>query len=184
MGMSASEPAHARSRRGGWLFLGTAAAVYAVTALLDPATASTALAFFGSVMMRVLPALALVYGLLLAANLLLSPQWVKGNLGADSGAKGWLMSVVGGVLATGPVYGWYALLRDLRAKGMRSSLAAVFLYSRAVKLPLLPLMVHYFGAAYTVVLCAYLLVFALVTGALTGLLAGVPGRPAGDAPPP
>jgi len=65
-----------------------------------------------------------------------------------------------------PVYTWYALLRELREKGMRASLAAVFLYSRAVKLPLLPLMIHYFGTAYTLVLCLYLIGFSLVTGVL------------------
>jgi len=39
---------------------------------------------------------------------------------------------------------------------MRASLAAVFLNSRALKLPFLPLMIHYFGIAYTLVLCLYL----------------------------
>jgi hypothetical protein len=47
---------------------------------------------------------------------------------------------------------------------MRASLASAFLYSRAIKLPLLPLMVHYFGGLYTAVLCIYLLVFAFVSG--------------------
>ena len=68
------------------------------------------------------------------------------------------------MLAAGPIYAWYALLRDLREKGMRASLAAVFLYSRAIKLPLLPLMIHYFGIAYTLVLCLYLLAFSIISG--------------------
>jgi uncharacterized membrane protein YraQ (UPF0718 family) len=58
------------------------------------------------------------------------------------------------------------LARELRKKGMRASLAAVFLYSRAVKFPLLPLMIHYFGITYTLVLCLYLLGFSIVTGVL------------------
>jgi hypothetical protein len=45
-------------------------------------------------------------------------------------------------------------------------LAAVFLYSRAVKLPFLPLMIHYFGTAYTLVLCLYLLGFSIMNGVL------------------
>jgi hypothetical protein len=40
------------------------------------------------------------------------------------------------------------LLHEVHEKGMQSSLVAVFLYSRAVKLPLLPLMLHYFGTGY------------------------------------
>jgi uncharacterized membrane protein YraQ (UPF0718 family) len=68
------------------------------------------------------------------------------------------------MLSVGPVYPWYALLGDLREKGMRSGLSAVFLYSRAIKLPLLPVMIHYFGLAYTLVLVAYLLLFSLLNG--------------------
>jgi hypothetical protein len=45
-----------------------------------------------------------------------------------------------------------------------TALAAVFLYSRAGKLPLLPLMIHYFGAAYTLVLCLYLLGVSIING--------------------
>ncbi len=40
------------------------------------------------------------------------------------------------------------------------------LYSRAVKLPLLPLMIHYFGVGYTLLLCLYLIGFAIVSGAV------------------
>ncbi|MEJ2315938.1 MAG: hypothetical protein P8Y83_03140 [Gammaproteobacteria bacterium] len=47
---------------------------------------------------------------------------------------------------------------------MRPALVAVFLYSRAIKLPLLPLMIHYFGLAYTLLLIAYLLLFSLLNG--------------------
>jgi hypothetical protein len=47
---------------------------------------------------------------------------------------------------------------------MRPSTAAVFLYARAIKLPLLPLLFHYFGAAYSVVLSLYLAGFALLSG--------------------
>jgi phosphoenolpyruvate carboxylase len=53
---------------------------------------------------------------------------------------------------------------------MRASLAAVFLYSRAIKLPLLPLMIQYFGTNYTLVLCLYLLGFSFVSGALMAKL--------------
>jgi phosphoenolpyruvate carboxylase len=53
---------------------------------------------------------------------------------------------------------------------MRMPLAAVFLYSRAIKIPLLPLMIHYFGTAYTLVLCLYLLGFSIICGFLMAWL--------------
>jgi len=158
----------ARKKKGvyGWLFLLLVLAAYGVIAVIEAEMASQALSFFGKVMRKVLPALVIVFLLLLAADLLFEPKWIKRNLGREAGIKGWLIAAVGGVLATGPVYAWYALLHELREKGMRASLAAVFLYSRAVKLPLLPLMIHYFGAAYTLVLCLYLLAFSIVAGVL------------------
>ena len=151
---------------GGWLFLVLVLAAYGMTAAIEPEVARQALSFFIKVLRKMLPVLVLVFVLLLAADLLLEPQWIKRNLGRESGIKGWLVAAVGGVLAAGPIYTWYALLRELREKGMRASLAAVFLYSRAVKLPLLPLMIHYFGTAYTLVLCLYLIGFSVVTGVL------------------
>lgn len=151
---------------GGWLFLLLVLTAYGVTAAVDAETAGQALRFFGKVMRSVLPALVIVFFLLLAVDLWFEPKWIKRNLGKEAGVKGWLLAAVGGVLATGPIYAWYALLRELREKGMRASLAAVFLYSRAVKLPLLPLMIHYFGTTYTLVLCLYLLAFSIVSGAL------------------
>jgi len=155
---------------GGWLFLLLVLAAYGVTTAIDSELVGQALGFFGKVMYSVLPALVIVFILLLAADLLFEAKWIKRNLGKEAGIKGWLIAAVGGVLATGPIYAWYVLLRELREKGMRTSLTAVFLYSRAVKLPLLPLLIHYFGTAYTLVLCLYLLGFSIVSGVLMSKL--------------
>jgi uncharacterized membrane protein YraQ (UPF0718 family) len=149
---------------GGWLFLLLVIAIYGVTAVSDAGIAVRALSVFAKVMQNVLPALVMVFFLLLMADLLFKPEWIKRNLGEEAGIKAWLIAAVAGVLASGPIYAWYALLRDLRAKDLRASLAAVFLYSRAIKLPLLPLMIHYFGTAYTLVVCFYLLGFSVVNG--------------------
>jgi uncharacterized membrane protein YraQ (UPF0718 family) len=78
------------------------------------------------------------------------------------------------VASTGPVYAWYALLAELRAKGMRSALVAVVLYARAIKLPLLPLLAHYFGLRYMLLLSLWIAVFAIVTGGLTERLVSQP----------
>jgi len=56
---------------------------------------------------------------------------------------------------------------------LAAGLAAAFLYSRALKLPLLPLMIYYFGAGYTSVLCLYLLAFAVINDILVEKLAPV-----------
>ena len=40
----------------------------------------------------------------------------------------------------------------------------MLLYARAIKLPLLPLLAHYFGFAYMLVLSLFIALFALLNG--------------------
>jgi hypothetical protein len=49
---------------------------------------------------------------------------------------------------------------------MRPGLVSVFLYTRAIKLPLLPLLIHYFGLAFSLILLSYLILFSLPAGVL------------------
>ncbi len=149
---------------GGWLFLAIVLLIYGVTALFDSGLTLKAMTSFIQLLDKVLPVLLIVFVLIFIVNLLLEPARVKKYLGSQSGIMGWLTAIVGGILSTGPIYPWYALLKDLREKGMKTSLAAVFLYSRAVKLPLLPLLVHYFGVIYTLVLVFYLIAFSVISG--------------------
>ena len=153
-------------RLGGWVFLLLVLVTYGLLSLARPEATTQALTFFMRVMQQVFPVLGLVFALLFIANLILEPEWIKRYLGKGSGIKGWLAAVSGGILSIGPIYAWYTVLSDLQAKGMRTGLIATFLYSRAVKLPLLPLMIHYFGLAYTLVLCLYLVIFAVINGIL------------------
>ena len=151
---------------GGWMFLVLVLVSYGLIGLFKPEATTQAVTFFLHVMRQVLPVLGLVFILLFIANLLLEPKWIKRYLGTGAGSKGWVAAVIGGILSVGPIYVWYAVLSELQSKGMRTALIATFLYSRAVKLPLLPLMVHYFGVAYTLVLCMYLVLFAGINGIL------------------
>jgi len=149
---------------GGWLFLAIVLLIYGVTALFDSGLALKAMTSFIQLLDKVFPVLLIVFVLIFIVDLLLEPARVKKYLGSQSGIMGWLTAIVGGILSTGPIYPWYALLKDLREKGMKTSLAAVFLYSRAVKLPLLPMLVHYFGVTYTMILVGYLIAFSIISG--------------------
>jgi uncharacterized membrane protein YraQ (UPF0718 family) len=159
-----------KAGRGGWIFLAIVLLLYAVIGILDAELVVQAMSSFGQLLEQVLPILLLVFGLIFVINLLLQGAWVTKHLGSQSGLRGWITAIIGGVLSSGPVYPWYALVGDLRSKGMSISLAAAFLYSRSVKLPLLPLLLHYFGAAYTLVLVTYLLVFSVINGFVMGRL--------------
>jgi len=57
-------------------------------------------------------------------------------------------------------------LQELREAGMRSGLVAAFLYNRAIKLPLLPLMIYYFGTMFVAVLLVYMVIVSVIEGKL------------------
>jgi uncharacterized membrane protein YraQ (UPF0718 family) len=99
-----------------------------------------------------------------------NPKTVSKYVGKRSGLKGWFLAISTGILSHGPIYVWYPLLKDLRDKGMRNGLIAAFLYIRAIKIPLLPLMVYYFGLLFMVVLLPYIVIASLVEGKIIELI--------------
>ena len=151
------------------IFLAVVAGLYLVSFAGDSDASWQALRTSGSILYGILPVLALVVTLLILTNYLLKPQQVAAHLGASSGAKGWLLAAAGGIISHGPIYVWYPLLQDLQEKGMRPGLSAVFLYNRAVKVPLLPVMIYYFGAAYVAVLMVTMVAASLAEGKLVDL---------------
>jgi uncharacterized membrane protein YraQ (UPF0718 family) len=162
---------------GGWVFLAVVLVIYAVTALVNSEQVLSAIGVFTQLLDKVLPALALVFVLIFTVDLLLDQKRIEKYLGRRSGILGWLAAIVAGILSTGPVYAWYAVLHDLGQKGMRTSLVATMLYSRAIKLPLLPLLVHYFGLGYTMVLTLYLIGCSIIGGLLMERIGGMHAVP-------
>jgi len=152
--------------RGSIIFLFVVICLYALAFLANAELTLNALSFTTKLFHRLLPVLLLVFTLIFISNLFIKPDWVRANVGHDSGLRGWIIAVVGGILSVGPIYAWYALLKDLKTKGMRTALIAVFLYNRGIKLPLLPLMIHYFGITYTLILATYMTLFSLLSGIL------------------
>jgi len=153
-----------KRKLGGWLFLAGVILAHGATALVEPDLARRALASFVAMLREVAPVLVLVFVLMFLAERFLTPARTRAWLGRGSGLRGWLLAVVAGVISTGPVYTWYALLAELRDKGMRTALVAVVLYARAIKLPLLPLLAHYFGLRYMLVLSLLIAGFSILNG--------------------
>lgn len=166
-----------------WWFLAVVAVIYIVAAFISPATVSKALAKFSGILVQIVPVLVLVFFLLFLTDLFIKPEKVARYLGSGSGVTGWLVATAGGILSSGPIYVWFPFLAEMRKKGMKTSLAAAFLYNRAVKIPLLPLMVYYFGLAFTVVLTVYMIIFSVAVGYLTGVVvdSGDPEEPGSPA---
>ncbi|MBN2062644.1 MAG: hypothetical protein JW882_19745 [Deltaproteobacteria bacterium] len=138
--------------------------IYAVLFIVSPDKAILAARSSGSVLISLLIPLGLIFVLMLLINLFLNPAKVAQFLGKGSGIKGIGLSVVAGIISTGPIYAWYPLLKDLKEKGAGDSLIAIFLYNRAIKPFLLPVMVTYFGWLYVAILTLLIVSTSVVIG--------------------
>ncbi len=138
--------------------------VYGALAVFSPGRAVAALRASAQVLLQLLIPLCVVFAVLVSLNLFVNPASVARWLGKGSGGKGVGLSTLAGVLSMGPIYAWYPLLSDIRGKGAADFHLANFLGCRAVKPFLLPLMVYYFGWAFTVIVNVLLVAGALVTG--------------------
>ncbi len=155
--------------RGKYLFL-TVLLFYAVLFLINSPSALLALQKSWNVLTKILPILAIVIFVTALINYFLQPKKIAKHLGQDSGINGWLWALAAGVISHGPMYAWYSLLEDLRSHGMKDELVVVFFASRAIKVPLLPVMVDYFGLLFTILLSFYMLFGALLQGLCMKLL--------------
>ncbi len=125
---------------------------------------------FGTILYKIIPIFALVIVLTALINYFLKPKQVMKYFGKDSGRKGLIYALIGGVLSHGPMYAWYPMLDDMRKHGLKFGLIANFMYARAVKLPLLPFMIGLFGLTFTVIVNVYILIFAILQGKVIDFL--------------
>lgn len=153
-----------------WFFLAGVVLLYGIVLIVLPDAAASGFAVFLRLALKVLPVLGIVYGVMLLINLFVKTEQIMRFLGRKSGPLGWILVIVSGVLSAGPIYMWYPLLSDMKEKGMRDALIAAFLYNRAVKLPLLPMMIVYFGMEMTVIVTVYMILFSVANGYIVELL--------------
>lgn len=155
-----------------FFFLGFVAVIYGVLLIFLPD--KTLIAFRGSmsIFLRIGIALSLVFFLIFALNLFLKPSHLTNLLGKESGIKGIIVSTLAGIVSVGPIYAWYPLLQELKARGAKDSLIAIFLNNRAVKPVLLPIMISYFGWLYVLIFTLATVLGSLACGFLVGLTTG------------
>ena len=152
------------AKYNGIYFLGTVASIYFLLFFLHPDKIKNSLKISADALIQLLPFLLLIILFMGIMNYFVNPRTVSKYVGKGSGIKGWFLAIFTGMLSHGPVYAWYPLLRDLRNQGMKSGLIAAFLYNRAIKIPLLPLMVYYFGTRFVLIFTCYIVVASIVQG--------------------
>ena len=156
--------------RYGIYFLVFIVVLYAVLFLLDSSKIYRALRASLNILIQILPVLVMVILLMWISAYLLKPKTVSKYLGSESGVMGWILMVAFGIVSHGSIYVWYPLLKELRGHGMRDGLVAVFLYNRAVKIPLLPVMIYYFGIVFVSVLTLYTIIASVIEGKMIEIL--------------
>ena len=153
-----------RRLKGMLIFPAAILIVYVVLFIIMPDKTLLAIKNSGNILLNMLIPLSLVLVFMLLLNIFLKPARVAKLLGKGSGVKGILLSAATGIISTGPIYVWYPLLKDLREKGAGDSSIAIFLYNRAVKPFLLPVMVAYFGWLYVVILTLLTIIASVAVG--------------------
>ena len=156
-----------------WIFLILVAIIFSIVAFTNFSLFISSLSTFWQLFLKILPILPLIYGLIFLSNLFLDPSKIAKYVGEKSGSKGWFISILGGIISTGPIYMWYPLLSDLKEKGMKTSFIATFLYNRAIKIPLMPMLILYFGWLFTLVLTINMIIFSVINGILVKKFMGV-----------
>ena len=137
--------------------------IYLVLGLIDFDLLKNGFLYTLNIFLKIIPILLLLVFINFLINKYFDSKLIVRYLGKESGFKGWFLAVVSGILVSGPPYILFPLLKDLKKKGMSNALLAVFLYNRNVKIPFLPVMIFYFGLAYTVIISIYIIIFSIFT---------------------
>ena len=165
-----------RSSRGSWIMLLVVGMLYGITFFMNAEAGKEALlAAWGTVKM-IAPVLLLVFFLMALLQTFVKGKSIGEHLGEESGLKGWIIALIGGVLSHGPAYVWYPMLSDLRKHGAKDGLVVAFFYTRSIKLPWLPLMISYFGLAFTVILTLLVILSAWIQGVIVNALTQNPEK--------
>ena len=132
--------------------------------LFSPAMFHNSLRFSINIFVKLIPILFLVFGIMVLTNKYVTPKSASKYLGKTAGAKKWIISILFGIVSTGSIYMWYPLLKELKSKGVSYGFIASFLYARAIKPAMIPLMIYYFGLKFTIVLTAVMVLFSFIQG--------------------
>ncbi|MCD4704283.1 MAG: hypothetical protein K8R64_08355 [Methanosarcinaceae archaeon] len=153
-----------KGNSSGWYFLLGVICMYLLAAIFDPKKTVSAIGMFSDVSMEILPSLGLMFVFMALMNYYVNPKKLSATMGKDAGLKKWIITIVAGLISTGPIYIWYPILGDLREKGVGYGLIASFLYNRSIKIPFLPILASYFGVTYLICLTTVTISMSVVQG--------------------
>jgi len=152
-----------------WIFLIMTLLAYLILSLINFDLFSETLNKLILLARKLLPTFIFIFILMFISNLFFDAKKISKYIGHDVKIKGWLIAILAGVISSGPIYMWYPMLSDLQKKGMHNKYIATFLYNRSVKIPLIPMMIYYFGLPYTIIFNIYIILFSILNGFFVNL---------------
>ena len=119
---------------------------------------------------QILFVLFIVFIFMFILNILLKKNKFKEKIKKSTKSTKYIISIIGWIFSTWPVYMWYPVLKKLKESGLSYGHIATFIYARAVKIPLLAAMIFYFGLKYTIIFNLVLIILALLIWILIDLI--------------
>ncbi len=148
----------------GEYFLLSVAILYLVIGFFKIDLILPSLIFSLKILKNIVPVLVLVFVLMTLVEYYIPPKAISKYVGKSSGIKKWVVAIVGGIISTGPIYMWYPMLKELKKQGASYGFVATFLYNRAIKIPLIPLLIFYFGLEYVIILTVVMMIMSVIIG--------------------
>ena len=152
-----------RRIQGKWYFLIIVILAYIALLIFSKELFYSSLFFFEKILIKIIPILVAVFILMVFTNYFITQEFIIKHT-RKRGIKKWIFIITGGILSSGPIYMWYPLLADLKKKGLSYGFIACFLYNRAIKIPLLPLIILYFGWRFVIVLTFTMIIASVIQG--------------------
>ncbi len=154
---------------GSWYFLIIIILIYFLLLIFKQDLFFSSFNFFNEIILKIIPIFILVFILMSLTNYFITPKFIMKHF-REKGIKKWFFVIIGGILSVGPIYMWYPLLKDLKNKGLNYGLIACFLYNRAIKIPLLPIAIFYFGWRYILILSFVMIIMSVIQGIIINKL--------------
>jgi len=112
-------------------------------------------------LIQIIPILILVYFIIFIFNLIIDNDKLKLILEKKNYFFKLILSIFIGIISSGPVYIWYPLLKKIKENSLTYWQIASFIYARAIKIPMFPIMITYFWIKYTIVFNSTILIFSV-----------------------
>ena len=149
--------------QGKWYFLIIVILAYLFLLFFNRELFYSCISFFQNILLKIIPIFIAVFILMVFTNYFITQEFIIKHT-RKRGVKKWFFIIIGGILSSGPIYMWYPLLADLKSKGLSYGFIACFLYNRAIKIPLLPLIILYFGWKFVIILSLTMIAASVIQG--------------------